>query len=629
MRDVSVTIAPGSFFTLLGPSGSGKTTTLMMVAGFAHPTRGEVFVDGKPMAALPPQKRDLGMVFQSYAVFPHLTVFDNVAFPLQVRRTSRLEMLHRVGEALELVRLTGYERRLPRQLSGGEQQRVALARALVFRPRVLLMDEPLGALDKKLRAHMQLELKHIQQHLHVTVIYVTHDQEEALTMSDRVAVMQGGRIEQVGSPAELYDRPASRFVADFLGESNFLDATAVSTEGDGRWRCRAAGGLEFAGVAAAPLQAGQPVTAAVRPEKLVQAEDAGALGPGANACKGLVEEAIYVGDVTRYRVGLGADGAVIDQGGEPGWRATSRHRRDGCARVVTGGHAPLSPRRRMKPTEERRETLRHLLMLLPAVLVLAVLFAYPLLGIVNRSVYKAGYTLDMYRQIFRVPVYLQVILATFKVSALVTMVCLALGYPLAYVLATRRPRTAQLLMIIVVLPFFTSIIVRTYAWMVLLGRNGIVNQYLMALGFTDKPLLLLYNQGGVVIGMSYVLLPYMVLTVYSVMRSIDPRLVRAAHSLGASRLQAFRRVFLPLSLPGIAGGTLLVFILSLGFFITPALMGGPGDMMIAMLIEREVEITLNWSFASALAVILLALTLVGFTGYNRIVRLERVFEGRH
>jgi len=283
----------------------------------------------------------------------------------------------------------------------------------------------------------------------------------------------------------------------------------------------------------------------------------------------------------------------------------------------------------MRPTEERRETLRHFLMLLPAVLVLAVLFAYPLLGIVNRSVYKAGYTLDMYRQIFRVPVYLQVILATFKVSALVTMVCLALGYPLAYMLATRRPRTAQLLMIIVVLPFFTSIIVRTYAWMVLLGRNGIVNQYLMALGFTDKPLLLLYNQGGVLIGMSYVLLPYMVLTVYSVMRSIDPRLVRAAHSLGASRLQAFRRVFLPLSLPGIAGGTLLVFILSLGFFITPALMGGPGDMMIAMLIEREVEITLNWSFASALAVILLALTLVGFTGYNRIVRLERVFEGRH
>ena len=282
----------------------------------------------------------------------------------------------------------------------------------------------------------------------------------------------------------------------------------------------------------------------------------------------------------------------------------------------------------MKPTAERRETLRHLLVLSPALLVLAVLFAYPLLGIVHRSVYKGGYTLDLYRQIFRVPVYLQVLVATFKVSALVTIVCLALGYPLAYVLATRRPRTAQLLMIVVVLPFFTSIIVRTYAWMVLLGRNGIVNQYLTVLGLIDKPLPLLYNQAGVVIGMSYVLLPYMVLTVYSVMRGIDPGLVRAAHSLGASRLQAFRRVFLPLSLPGVAGGTLLVFILSLGFFITPALMGGPGDVMIAMLIEREVEITLNWAFASALAVVLLVLTLVGFAGYNRIVRLERIFEGR-
>ena len=311
--DVSVTIDRGSFFTLLGPSGSGKTTTLMMVAGFTYPTSGDVFVDGKPMAGLPPQKRDLGMVFQSYAVFPHLTVYDNVAFPLQIRKRPRLEIVHRVAEALELVRLTGYERRLPRQLSGGEQQRVALARALVFRPRVLLMDEPLGALDKKLRAHMQLELKHIQQRLHVTVMYVTHDQEEALTMSDRVAVMQGGRIEQVGTPVELYDRPASRFVADFLGESNFLDAVVVAAEPGGHWRCRTAGGLEFSGMGAATLAAGQLVTAAVRPEKLVPADDAGvaALGAGANTCKGLVEEAIYVGDATRYRVGLGTDGGLV------------------------------------------------------------------------------------------------------------------------------------------------------------------------------------------------------------------------------------------------------------------------------------------------------------------------------
>jgi putative spermidine/putrescine transport system permease protein len=279
---------------------------------------------------------------------------------------------------------------------------------------------------------------------------------------------------------------------------------------------------------------------------------------------------------------------------------------------------------------ERRDAVRYLLILLPATVLLLALFVYPLLGLVDRSVYKrgTGYTLEFYGQIWLVPVYLQVIGRTFRISALVTLMCLALGYPVAYLLAMLRPRLARLLMIVVVLPFFTSIIVRTYAWMVLLGRNGVVNQSLTGLGLTDMPLPLLYNQGGVLIGMTYVLLPYMILTIYSVMHGIEPGLVRAAHSLGASRWQAFRRVFLPLSLPGIAGGTLLVFILGLGFFITPALMGGPSDVMIAMLIEREVEFTLNWSFASALAVILLILTLVGFVGYNRIVRLERVFEGR-
>ena len=307
VRDVSVTIDPGSFFTLLGPSGSGKTTTLMMIAGFVDPTRGEIFVDRIPVAGRPPQKRDLGMVFQSYAVFPHLTVAENIAFPLEVRRVRGAEIRRRVGELLELVQLSGYERRLPRQLSGGEQQRVALARALVFRPRVLLMDEPLGALDKKLRAHMQLELKHLQRHLHVTVVYVTHDQEEALTMSDRVAVMRQGGIEQVGPPAELYEAPRSRFVADFLGESNFVDGTVMGPGGPGRYRVRARGGLELEGVAAAALSPGQAVTAAIRPEKLTPANGA---SPGQNVCRGAVEELIYAGDATRYRVSLGPDGAL-------------------------------------------------------------------------------------------------------------------------------------------------------------------------------------------------------------------------------------------------------------------------------------------------------------------------------
>jgi putative spermidine/putrescine transport system ATP-binding protein len=308
VNDVSTTVPAGSFFTLLGPSGSGKTTTLMMVAGFVHPTRGVIAIDGVDVAALPPQKRDLGMVFQSYAVFPHLTVAQNVAFPLEIRKVPTAEIRRRVGETLELVRLSGYEQRLPRQLSGGEQQRVALARALVFRPRVLLMDEPLGALDKKLRAHMQLELKAIQRQLHVTVVYVTHDQDEALTMSDRVAVMRAGRTEQVGTPAELYESPVSRFVADFVGDSNFVDAVVVSpTPADGRTVVRAEGGLELSGTSREPLQAGQRVVAAVRPEKIV-AQDAHATS--LNRCKGVVEQVVYAGDATRYSVAVGAAGTL-------------------------------------------------------------------------------------------------------------------------------------------------------------------------------------------------------------------------------------------------------------------------------------------------------------------------------
>lgn len=268
-----------------------------------------------------------------------------------------------------------------------------------------------------------------------------------------------------------------------------------------------------------------------------------------------------------------------------------------------------------------------MLLAAPALLFLLALFVYPLLGIVGRSFFKDGYTLAFYRQALGEPVYLTVIALTFRTAALTTLVCLALGYPLAYVLVSLPPRVSRLLLVIVVLPFFTSVIVRTYAWMVILGRTGLINEALLGLGLMEHPLRLLYHQGGMLVGMSYVLLPYMVLTTYSVMRGVDPALIRAAYGLGAGRWEAFRRVFFPLSLPGVAGGTLLVFILSLGFFITPRLLGSPSDVMIAMLIEHEIEFTLNWSFASALAVLLLVITLVGFALYNRCVGLARLFQG--
>ncbi len=297
--DISVTIARGEFFTILGPSGSGKTTTMMMVAGFTYPTSGSIRIADRNVADLPPQKRDLGMVFQNYAVFPHLSVFENVAFPLRVRKVPKAEIVRAVNEILDLVKLREYSARMPRQLSGGQQQRVALARALVFRPSVLLMDEPLGALDKKLRDHMQTEIRRIHRQLGVTVIYVTHDQGEALTMSDRIAIMNQGRIEQIGTPADLYDRPDTRFVADFLCDTNFVEGTLIETA-EGAARMRTAGGTEIAGVLAdASLGVGAPVVAGIRPEKIRINPDNADL---ANRCKAAIREVVYSGDSIRYQV---------------------------------------------------------------------------------------------------------------------------------------------------------------------------------------------------------------------------------------------------------------------------------------------------------------------------------------
>ena len=309
--------------TLLGPSGSGKTTTLMMLAGFEIPTAGEIYVDEDPIAAVPPYRRNIGMVFQNYALFPHMTVGENIAFPLQMRKMSRAEITRQTTAVLALVGLPGYEGRYPRQLSGGQQQRVAVARALVFNPRVLLMDEPLGALDKQLREQLQLEIKALHDQLGVTIIYVTHDQEEALVMSDRIAVMNDGRIEQCGLPTELYDEPSTRFVATFIGESNFIDGIVHRLDGD--IACVDAPGLgELRAPARAGLAAGAPVALTVRPEKIVADENG--LATDMNAVTGTVERRRLRrrdAPLRRAAAGRAASGA---QGAESQRRAELRAR---------------------------------------------------------------------------------------------------------------------------------------------------------------------------------------------------------------------------------------------------------------------------------------------------------------
>lgn len=296
VRGVSLNIRSGEFLTLLGPSGSGKTTMLMMIAGFETPNHGDITIDGRSVLALPPYKRNIGMVFQSYALFPHMTVADNIGFPLRQRGIDRAMRARLVAESLELVHLPGYQRRYPRQLSGGQQQRIALARAVVFRPRLLLMDEPLGALDKQLRENLQLEIRRLHADLGITFIYVTHDQQEALTMSDRVAVMNDGGVAQVGTPEDLYDRPCNRFVASFIGESNFLPAVVRGFERDMMI-------LDCAGaITRAPARrlqsAGEPVTLAIRPERLCFADEPGAAGE--NQIPVTIREAVFAGDCWRY-----------------------------------------------------------------------------------------------------------------------------------------------------------------------------------------------------------------------------------------------------------------------------------------------------------------------------------------
>jgi spermidine/putrescine transport system ATP-binding protein len=298
VRNISLDIPPGEFFSLLGPSGCGKTTTLRLIGGFERPTSGRIVLDGVDMATTPPHKRNVNTVFQSYALFPHLNVADNVAFGLRFHDIAKPARARRVADALELVHLSGFETRKPNQLSGGQQQRVALARALILNPKVLLLDEPLGALDAKLRKALQIELKALQEEVGITFVYVTHDQEEALTMSDRIAVMSDGRIEQVGPPKQVYEAPRTAYVADFLGVSNLMDAVA---EGRGPKHCRVRLGDFVLEASGGNIDASGQVKVVIRPERIEIIErDA----PADNTLPGMVERVVYVGPVVQLLVRL-------------------------------------------------------------------------------------------------------------------------------------------------------------------------------------------------------------------------------------------------------------------------------------------------------------------------------------
>ena len=296
LQRVDLSIRKGEFVTLLGPSGSGKSTLLNLIAGMTSPSSGRIVIEGRDATTLPTNRRGLGMVFQNYALMPHMTVFENIAFPLQVRKVAKEEIRRRVGAVLDLIQLGHVANRKPRELSGGQQQRISLARCIVYRPSIILMDEPLGALDKKLRDQLQIEIKHLHRQIGSTILYVTHDQQETLTMSDRVCLMNHGRVEQLGTPHDLYFRPQTVFAADFLGDSNILPASVAGADGEAMLAIRLPG---FEGALRAPRRPGigNSVRVMIRPESLRLAQQP---EPGWNALPAVVTEMIFAGGVTRY-----------------------------------------------------------------------------------------------------------------------------------------------------------------------------------------------------------------------------------------------------------------------------------------------------------------------------------------
>ena len=585
---VTLDIAEGEFFAMLGPSGSGKTTCLRLIAGFEQPTEGHIEIFGETAEGVPPYKRNVNTVFQDYALFPHMTVGENVAYGLMIKGVPRAEREARARDALAMVKLAGYEDRRPSQLSGGQRQRVALARALVNGPKVLLLDEPLGALDLKLREQMQEELKALQKKLGITFVFVTHDQGEALSMADRVAIFNDGKIVQVDSPADIYERPRSRFVADFVGSSNVLSpAFAAAHGGAAKWT-------------------------SLRPEK-VDVFAAGSPVPQGHAhADGEIKAISYQGAVTRFSVETekladlrrGARRRDLVQGG-----------RQGAAHLAESGHGHHGGRRvsqaatadRHAATAERREgildrisdvlianpKLLTLLLLLPPLLWIGVVYIGSLFALLLQSFYSLDdysglivreFTLSTYAQLLETA-NLQIILRTVMMAALVTLACSVIAFPIAYYAARYASGwTKALFYLAVMMPLWSSYLVKIYAWKLILAKEGILTWLAKGLhlswlidGLLAVPILggpsLSFSYIGTFLVFVYIWIPYMILPIQAALERVPLNYIEASADLGAEPRQTFWTVIFPLALPGIIAGSIFTFSLTLGDYIVPTIVG--------------------------------------------------------
>ncbi len=509
VNNLNMNIEEGEFLTMLGPSGCGKTTTLRMIAGFEDATSGIIKVENERVENKEPYERNVNTVFQNYALFPHMTVYENIAYGLNIKKVPKDEVKQRVKEMLELVQLKGFEKRKPDQMSGGQKQRVAIARALVNRPRVLLLDEPLGALDLKLRKQMQVELKRLQRKLKTTFIYVTHDQEEALTMSDRIAIMNGGNLEQIGTPDEIYEKPKTKFVAGFIGESNILEGVVTKIE-NGRLSIGAeCGNIETYDDG---FSVNETLYVSVRPENMKYSK----IPIEGFSLVGSVKDHIYVGALIKTIVVLSngdeikfsrfpneevlKENEVVylywdENSGVPIKREDDKlswfirenakggnHMKRGRAIVQT-----IEVKKSKKKIKSKVAPI--ISMVGPIAFWLSVFVIIPLIYVAFMSFMKRGtyggisyeFTLSNYKTIFD-PLYFKVITNSIKIALTSSIICILIGYPFAYFLSSQPPARRGIFIMLIMIPFWTSSLVRTYSWVILLHASGILNSFLLSIG---------------------------------------------------------------------------------------------------------------------------------------------------
>ncbi len=569
--------------TLLGPSGCGKTTLLRIVAGLTEPDDGRILLDEVDVTAHPPERRAVNLVFQNYALFPHLDVRGNVEYGLRAHRVPAAEARTRVDETLAALGLEALAARRVSEISGGQAQRVALARALVNRPKVLLLDEPLSALDLQLRKQMQHELRRIHRTFRTTFVYVTHDQAEALTMSDRIVVMNAGSIEQVGTPSEIYSDPRSVFVAGFVGESSILPGTLLALDGErATIRLTGASAVIEARARGVDRAAGDEVGVVVRPEAASVARD------GSGVLSGTVADAWFAGNCHALRVEV-ADGSLLrvdvpvgsaHGAFEPGDAIALDLDRDSVvARAVTA----RAGRGRWLPLGAA-----------PTALYLAALLVVPICTLLVYSFFESAFfgveetfTLASYREVLGEDLYRKLILRSIAVALIVAAFTIPIAYALAYAI-TFRIRRGVLVLVLLIAPMFASYVVRVFAWKLILGPTGFVNRGLLELGLIDEPLrFLLYGRFAVTLTLTTILIPLAMLPIYSALQNVPRELLEASRDLGESPLRTFLRVTLPLSASAVTAAFVFVVLLAGADYLTPQLVGGRSGFLVGRAIADQ------------------------------------------